>query len=128
VVLDRQLAEELAALGNEAYAACDARLDFGGAEIVAGVAHAPGAGQQAHQGAEQRRLAGAVRADHGDDRSLLHAQRDAVQRLDLAVADFQLVDFEQRRTHSIPPRYASSTAASVWIACGAPSASFSPKS
>ena len=59
--------------------------------------------QQAHQRRQQRGLAGAVRADHGDDLAGLHLEADAGHGFDLAVADMQVVDREQRG-HATPPR------------------------
>ena len=59
---------------------------------------------QADEEGEQRRLAGAVGADHGHDLARAHLERDAVQRLDAAVADGELAQFEQRRGHVMPPR------------------------
>ena len=43
------------------------------------------AAHHARDRAERRGLAGAVRAEHGDHRSLLHRERDAVQHVDRPV-------------------------------------------
>ena len=61
----------------------------------------PRARQHAHQGVEQRRLAGAVGADHGDRRWPASArERQAVQHLGAAVAGVQVVDVEQESAAS----------------------------
>jgi hypothetical protein len=62
-------------------------------------------GQQAHQGGEQRRLAGAVGADDGDDLAFANAQVDLVDGFDAPVVDAQARGFEQHGFHSsTPPR------------------------
>ena len=43
----------------------------------------------AGDGADQARLAGAVGADDGDELALLHVERDAVQRLRVAVEEIE---------------------------------------
>ena len=43
-------------------------------------------------GAQRRRLAGAVRAEHGDDRPLGHLERDAAQRLNRPVAGLDVLE------------------------------------
>ena len=48
-------------------------------------------------GAQRRRLARAVAAEDGHDLALVDPQRDAVQRLDLAVARLDVLELEQRR-------------------------------
>jgi hypothetical protein len=45
---------------------------------------------------QRRALAGAIGADQGHDLVLAEAERDAVQRADLAVVDLQVADLEQR--------------------------------
>ena len=60
--------------------------------------HEPG------DGAERRRLAGAVPAEHGHDLALPHAQRHAVQRLNRPVARVDVLELEQRRHQSVVPR------------------------
>jgi hypothetical protein len=64
---------------------------------VAAVEHDPAAGDpaQAADGVERRRLARPVGADQGDDLAALDRQRHAAQRLDLAVGDVEVLDFEQ---------------------------------
>ena len=51
--------------------------------------------EDAGNGPESRALAGAVRADQGHDLVLAEAQRDAAQRMDLAVVDMQVADVER---------------------------------
>src|SRR5207237_7955989 len=126
VVLDRELAEELAALRHERQPALHARLDRHAGEVGAGEPDRTLAGEQPHDRAEQRRLPGAVRADDRDDRVLVELEARAMQPLDAPVEHAQLVHFEQR--HATPPIYASITAGLPCTSAGSPSASFSPKS
>jgi hypothetical protein len=65
--------------------------------VVAGTGSAP-AGQRA----QERRLAGAVGADHGDRLALGDIERDAEQRLERAVERRHLTHAEQRHGTSIP--------------------------
>ena len=51
--------------------------------------------------ADQRGLAGAVGADDGDDRALLDVERNAVERLDVAVEHIEVFD-AQHHTASVP--------------------------
>ena len=63
---------------------------------------------QPSDGAQQRALAGAIGADHGDDLAAFHRQRDAEQRLEVAVEDVDGIDLEQRRVthrHRSPYRF-----------------------
>ena len=48
-------------------------------------------------GAQQRRLAGAVGAEQGDDLALVHLEVDVEQHLHAAVADVEVADEEQLR-------------------------------
>src|SRR5439155_20368246 len=52
--------------------------------------------KQTGQGAQGRRLAGAVGADQGDDGARVDRERDALDSLDLAVGDAEVLDLEQR--------------------------------
>jgi hypothetical protein len=64
-------------------------------DVLAGEAHPPGAGaQQAGDGAQGRRLAGAVAADERDDRAGLDGEGDARERRDGAVGHVEIVDLE----------------------------------
>src|SRR6266566_4253779 len=96
---------------------------------------------QAVDGAQGRRLAGAVRADQRDDLALPDVDRDALQRLDRAVEGVDVLQFEdvvggsrlRGGGHDAPstaclPRYASITRGSRWTSWGVPSAIFSPYS
>ena len=103
VVLDRHLGEQLAPLRHEADAAPHALLCAERADIDLFVAAHAFRRQQAHQRGEQGGFARAVRADHGDDLSGLHLEADAGYGFDLAIADVQIVDREQRG-HATPPR------------------------
>jgi hypothetical protein len=51
----------------------------------------PSRGDRAQRGG----LAGAVRADQRDDLALVDLERDALQRLDVAVVGVELVDLEE---------------------------------
>jgi hypothetical protein len=62
---------------------------------------APGGMMHACNRADQRGLARAVRAHDRDDRTLLHLQRHAVQRLGVAVKDVDLLD-RKHHTASVP--------------------------
>ena len=52
--------------------------------------------RQARDRAQRRRLAGAVGADQRDALALLDGQRDALERLDVAVVGVDVVDLEHR--------------------------------
>ena len=77
--------------GTSADAARHHRLDAGARDALAAEQHAAARGQQAHRRAQQRGLAGAVGADHGDDLAFVDAQVDAVHRLDRAVGDAEVL-------------------------------------
>ncbi len=58
-------------------------------------------------GADQRGLAGAVRADDGDDLALGDLERDAVERLRVAVEEIEIADGEHHEaaaSGAAPPR------------------------
>ena len=57
--------------------------------------------QHAGDGADERGLAGAVGADDRDDRALRHFERHAVERADVAVGHFEVLDGEHH-TASAP--------------------------
>ena len=59
---------------------------------------------EARQAVEQRRLAGAVRADEADDVAARDRERDAVERDDAAEADRHVLDLEQRLGFDGAPR------------------------
>src|SRR5207249_3633372 len=63
------------------------------------VAHPDGAlprAQDTGDRSQRRRLPGAVAADQRHDLALLHRERDALQRLDVAVVGVDLLDLEER--------------------------------
>src|SRR4029079_1010079 len=92
-------------------------------ERAAGEADAPRAPHRARDRAERRRLAGAVGAEHGDDRALLDRERDPVQHVDGAVARLDVLELEEcRHAASSPPRYAWITAGSRCTSAGPPAA------
>ena len=66
------------------------RSDRALAADIAGIGHQPG------DGVEQRRLAGAVEPDDGDEFAGVDVDRHVLQRLRLAVLDADLVDGEKR--------------------------------
>src|SRR5690606_7568895 len=83
---------------------CSSDLDAVGAHasgIVPGKGDLARLGRdQATEGAHQRRLAGAVRAEDGHDFLFLHVQGNALEGLDVAVVDVQVFDLEQRCGHT----------------------------
>ena len=58
--------------------------------------------EHAGDGADERGLAGAVGADDGRDRALLDCERDAVERLGVAVEDVEVFDRQHYSTASAP--------------------------
>ena len=83
------------------------------AEPLSGEAQLPVAADAAGDGAQRRRLPGAVGSEDGGDLSLLDAERDAVQRLYRSVPGCDAFELEEGRHYeassSSPPRYASIT-------------------
>src|SRR5579872_1521423 len=81
--------------------------------------------------AQERRLSRAVRTEHGHHLAGSHAQVDAVQNGELAVARMESAHVEHGRVHALTcalcPRYAAITAGSLRTAFGVPSAMSSPK-
>src|SRR5207253_667406 len=100
----------------------------GPAERLA-VEHDPArAAHCSRDGAERGRLAGAVRAEDGDDRPFLDGKRDAVEDVNRPVARLDVLELEERsHAASSPPRYASMTAGSRCTSAGAPEAIVRPK-
>ena len=71
------------------------------ANIQAAIEHAPARRfEHTGDGLDERGLAGAVRADNGDDRALLDLERDAVERLGVAVKDVEVLDLEDHSASS----------------------------
>src|SRR5262245_53700590 len=79
----------------------------------------------AHQ---RRRLAGSVRADHGDALATVNGERDPMQHIDWTITGFEILNVQQGGTHdtSSLPRYASITFGSRLTSAGVPSAIFTP--
>ena len=84
-------------------------------------------GWQPGDGVEAGGLAGTVGADQGDDLALVNMKADPVQRLDIAVLDFEIFNLQQHQITS-SPRYAVITAGWLRISSGVPSAIVWPKS
>src|SRR5262249_7336412 len=84
-------------------------------------------------GAQERALAGTVRADQGDDLARLDGEVDAPQHPDLAVAGGDALDRKQAHRATLAycaatlrPRYASITRGSRVTSAGVASAMSSP--
>ena len=100
VLLDRQVGEDLPALGRLGEAVADALVGRDGGEALAAEGDgAAGDRLDAGEAAQERRLAGAVGADDGDDLAGVDREVDAVQHLDAAVARAQALDVK----HGSPP-------------------------
>src|SRR5262249_32444133 len=121
VVLDIHAGEQFAVLGDEAQPQRDAVLDLKPAKVLAVEGDTALQRQDAHDGVEQRGLAGAIGADDGDDLAVPDVERDRAHGLDLAIGDMSVSDGQQR-AHAPAPRYASITAGLALIASGVPSA------
>ena len=89
--------------GDEAQARADAVLDLEPRHVLAGERDAAPQRQNAHDGVEQRGLAGAVGADDGDDLIVGDVKRHRTHGLDLAVGDMGVGDLQQR-AHAATPR------------------------
>src|SRR5581483_335857 len=87
VLLDSQLGEDAAALGDERDAGARDLLGTAAAQRPPVEAHVAAAhGRGAHDRVQRRRLAGAVRADEPDDLTRLHLEREVAHGVDRAVA------------------------------------------
>src|SRR5437660_8163369 len=105
VLPDGELRECAAALRHVGDAEARDVVGAGPVEGAAGKPDAPRAAHSARDSAERRRLAGAVRAEHRDDRSLLYRERDPVQRMNGAIAGLDVLELEQGgHAASSPPR------------------------
>jgi hypothetical protein len=137
VFLDRQRAEHAAALGNHRQTLAhqlERRLAGDVFAVVDDLSRLDRL--QPGDALKRRRLAGAIGADQTDELALTHDQVDALDRMNAAVGDFQLVELEQRRrghqwaslTCSVtsPPRYAAITFGSFCTSAALPSAIFRP--
>src|SRR5579884_3696255 len=103
VVVDGHVREQLAAFRHETEPQLDAALGIERGDVLAVEKDPAPAGQEADGGHQQRRLAGAVRPDHGDDLAGLDLQRDVAHRLHLAVGHADSFDREQGH-QATPPR------------------------
>jgi hypothetical protein len=97
------MAEHLAALGHV--------RDAGGGDVPGlapldlGAGEADGARlgiERARDRLQERRLARAVRAEHGDDRALAHVEAHALERRDRAIIGFDVAQLEEG--HHAAPR------------------------
>ena len=90
-------------LGHEAQARRDAILDIERRHVLAGEGGTTLQRQDAHDGVQQRGLAGAVGADDGDDLVGRDVERHRAHGFDLAVGDMDVGD-RQQRAHAVAPR------------------------
>src|SRR5262249_4434776 len=83
------------------------RDDLGGARaldpFLRGADRAAPGAHHARDRAVERRLAGAVRAEHGDDLALVHGETDATQDLGRTITGVQSLHVEQRLSHAALP-------------------------
>ena len=82
-------------LRHEAQSGRDAVLDLKPGEVGSGKGHAARERQDAHDGVQQCRLAGAVGADDGDDLVLGDIERYATDCFNLAVGDVDIGQLQQ---------------------------------
>src|SRR5438046_1061615 len=137
VVAHRQQREHFAAYGHVAQARLHdlgriTRGDVAAAKFDAALARVDDAGDRL----QDRRLAGAVRAEHGCDLALSNLQADAADRANRAVRALDIEELKHEvvahaalrspDTSSTDPRYASITPASACTSRGVPSAIVSP--
>ena len=104
VFVHRETAENASTFGNLHNALGDHVVRRHVVDVL--VAEGDGAlrrGQDAGDGVEGGGLARPIGADQGDDLVLVHVQGDALQRVDLAVEDVEIVDFE--KCHGLLPSY-----------------------
>jgi hypothetical protein len=102
VLLDAEAREDPAALRDERDAEADAPVSRNARERHAVEPHvARRRSQQPGGGAEQRRLAGAVRPDHRHALALADLDADAEERLEVAVEAVDRLDLEQHQS-SVP--------------------------
>src|SRR6185312_15223156 len=127
IVAHRERREDAVALRDEGQALGDILRRPPAGDVARGEADAAGAGpDEAEQRAHQRRLAGAVVAEHQQHLALGHRQVDAAHDLLLAVAGGDAGGGEQRL--GAHPKYRAASAASAMRRSGASSASFRPSS
>ena len=96
-----QVGEDLPALGNlaDAEIADDTALAAG--DLFAAIADGAAArALDAGDGADQRRLAGAIGSDNGDDGPFFDGKRDIGQSLGVAIKKIEVLNFENHRLPS----------------------------
>jgi len=94
IVLDRHVGEQFAAFRHQTEAGLHAALQRDRADIIAAESDATFGLQQPHDGVEQRGLAGAVGADHGDQRARRHRDRDIMHHLRPSVGNAEVADIQ----------------------------------
>ena len=103
ILQHRQAADDPAPLGHVRDAQLDdlVRLQVGDRLTVIDDLPAPDPvqGRDASQGSC---LAGAVAPDQGDDLAFIHLEGDAVQSVDVAVKNVQVLDFQHHATAPLP--------------------------
>ncbi len=97
IFLDGQRAEHAAALGDHGEAVAHELERRAAGHVLAGVTDRAALHRlQAGDALQRRRLPGAVGADQADELALVDVEVDALDRLDAAVGDFDLLQLEQR--------------------------------
>ena len=102
ILADGHGGEQVALFGHQGDAESDPVLGRHVGEVGAVEGDAPARRQQPHDGGEQRRLAGAVGADHRGDRAGFDRQGDPLDGLHLAIGDVEVGDVEKRAHRSAP--------------------------
>jgi hypothetical protein len=102
VLLDRELAEDLAALRYEANAAHCARFCGLAVDALAGDLDLSLRCEASHDAAQERRLADTVAAHHHHAFALLHVEIDVPERVALAVELVEACDAEKRAHGQCP--------------------------
>ena len=104
VLLDRELGKHLAAFRNAGDAGCNHLVGRQPRDVAAVEHDAARARQrQSQDGANERGLAGAVRAEQAGDAAGRDRERDALQHVGLVVGGVDVLDLEPAR-HLTPPR------------------------
>ena len=110
VLLDGEVAEDLAVLGDVADTVPHRPGDRPRADVVAGQLDETRPGSQAQHRLQRRRLADAVPAQERGDPGRGHLEGDALQRVQPAVAHMQVVHPQHGGSdgagHNASPRYA----------------------
>src|SRR5262249_38786643 len=100
---NRQRRENLPPFGYLANPAVADAVARPARDVLSAVEDSAGGGPL-HPGnrADQRRLAGAVRADDGDDRSLCDLDRHVIERLCIAIEQVEALDDQRHASASVP--------------------------